>query len=113
MHLAIGSRASPFGHAPRAGVRRKNGRDRVRQPQNVACVVANAPRRFARESLAPGGGLQRVAELRLVCQRDVSGRVFAPEPSSANPVLGADSTTMSIRPQRPISAPSALRTTAR
>ena len=113
-HLAGGSRARPFGDAPRAGVLRKNGRDRVRQPQNVARVVANATRRFGRETLAPDGGVERVAELTLECQRDASGRLFAPEPSSANPCSGAaDSTTRSIKPQRPISAPSSLRTTAR
>src|SRR5882724_7235984 len=87
-HLAGGSRARPVGDAPRAGVLRKNGRDRVRQPQNVARVVATATRRFGRETLAPDGGIERIAELTLECQRDVSGRLFAPEPSSANPVLG-------------------------
>ena len=56
VHLAGGSRARPFGDAPRAGVLRKNGRDRVRQPRNVARVVANAARRFGRETLAPDGG---------------------------------------------------------
>src|SRR3989475_13335699 len=88
VHLTGGSRARPFGHAPRAGVLRKNGRDRVRQPQNVARVVTDATRRFGRETLAPDGGVERVAELTLECQRDASGRLFAPEPSSANPVLG-------------------------
>ena len=88
VHLAGGSRARPFGDAPRAGVLRKNGRDRVRQPQNVARVIANATRRFGRETLAPDGGVERVAKLTLECQRDASGRLFAPEPSSANPVLG-------------------------
>src|SRR2546422_4357617 len=87
-HLAGGSRARPFGDAPRAGVLRKDGRDRVRQPQNVARVVANATRRFGRETVAPDGGVERVAELSLERQRDASGRLFAPEPSSANPVLG-------------------------
>ncbi len=87
-HLAGGSHAEPFGDAPRADVLRKNGRDRVRQPQNVAGVIANATRRFGRETLAPDGGVERVAELTLECQRDVSGRLFASEPSSANPVLG-------------------------
>jgi hypothetical protein len=80
--------AEDLGDAPRAGVLRKNGRDRVRQPQNVARVVANATRRFGRETLAPDGGVERVAELTLECQRDASGPLFAPEPSSANPVLG-------------------------
>ena len=55
-HLAGGSRTEPLGDAPRAGVLRKNGRDRVRQPQNVAGVVANATRRFGRETPAPDGG---------------------------------------------------------
>ena len=87
-HLAVGSRARPFGDAPRAGVLRKNGRDRVRQPQNVARVVANATRRFGRETLAPDGGVERVAELTLEGQGGASGRLFAPERPSANPVLG-------------------------
>src|SRR5205814_3025053 len=51
-------------------------------------VVANAARRFGRETLAPGGGVECVAELTLECERDSRGRPFAPEPSSANPVLG-------------------------
>src|SRR5882672_11475753 len=87
-HLAGDLRAAPFGDAPRAGVLRKNGRDRVRPPQNVARVVANATRRFGREPPAPDGGVERVAELTLEGQRDVSRRLFAPEPSSANPRLG-------------------------
>ena len=78
--VAGSSRTRPFGDAPRAGVLRKNGRDRVRQPQNVARVVANATRRFGREPLAPGGGVEGVAELTLECQRDASGRLFASEP---------------------------------
>src|SRR5512132_1353801 len=82
-HLAGGSRARPFGDAPRAGVLRINGRDRVRQPQNVARVVADATRRFGRQTLAPDGGIERVAELTLECQLDVSGRAWEPEPSSA------------------------------
>ena len=82
VHLAGSSRARPFGDAPRAGVLRKNGRDRVRQPQNLARVVANATRRFGRDTLAPDGGVERVAELALECQRDASRRLFAPEPSS-------------------------------
>src|SRR5262245_37261855 len=86
VHLAGGSRAPPFGDAPRAGVLRKNGRDGVRPAQNVARVVANATCRFGGETLAPGGGVERVAELTLECQRHASGRLFAPEPSSANPV---------------------------
>src|SRR5262249_36925575 len=45
-------------------------------------------RRFARETLAPGGGVERVAELALERQRDTSGGLGAPEPSSANPALG-------------------------
>src|SRR5881409_1947242 len=65
-----------------------NGRDRVRQPQNVARVVANATRRFGRETLAPDGRVECVAELTLECQRDASGRLFAPEPSSADPARG-------------------------
>ena len=77
-----------FGDSPRAGVLRKNGRDRVRPPQNVACVVANATRRFGRETLAPDGGVERVAEFSLERQRDAGGRLRAPEPSSANPVIG-------------------------
>src|SRR5439155_5623226 len=78
----------PFGDAPRAGVLRLNRRDRIRQPQNVARVVANATHRFGRETLAPEGGVARVAELTLECQRDASGRLCAPEPTSANPVFG-------------------------
>src|SRR5438874_7669630 len=69
-HLAGDSRAAPFGDAPRADVLRRNGRDRVRQTQNVARVVANATRRFGRESPAPGGGVERVAELTLEGQLD-------------------------------------------
>src|SRR5437867_524309 len=88
VHLADGSRAQPFGDAPRAGVLRKNGRDRVRQPQNVARVVANATRRLRRETLAPDGGVERVAELTLERQLDISGHPGEPEPSSADPVLG-------------------------
>src|SRR6266851_4498027 len=87
-HLAGGARARPFGDEPRAGILRKNGRDRVRQPQNVARVVANATRRFGRETLAPDGGVERVAELTLEGQGDASGRLFRPEPSFAKPVLG-------------------------
>src|SRR6267154_233682 len=87
-HLAVGARAEPFGDAPRAGVLRMNGRDHVRQPQNVARVVANATRRFGRETLAPDGGVKRVAEFALVCQRDASSRLWRPEPSFAKPVLG-------------------------
>jgi hypothetical protein len=60
----------------------------IRQPQNVARVVANATHRFGRETVAPDGGVERVAALTLECQRDASGRLCAPEPSSANPVLG-------------------------
>src|SRR6266545_1775425 len=48
----------------------------------------SATRRFGRETLAPEGGVERVAELTLECKRDASGRLCAPEPSSANPVLG-------------------------
>src|SRR5437867_529757 len=87
-HLAGGSHAEPFGDAPRAGVLRKNRRDRIRQPQNVARVVANATHRFGRETVAPDGGVERVAELTLECKRDASGRLCPPEPSSANPALG-------------------------
>src|SRR6266849_5978157 len=85
-HLAVEARAAPFGDAPRRGILWKNGRDRVRPPQNVARVVANATRRFGRETLAPDGGVERVAELTFECQRETRGRLFAPEPSSANPV---------------------------
>src|SRR5688572_7962261 len=87
-HLALGSRARPLGDAPRADVLRSNDRGRIRQPQNVARVVANAARRFGREPLAPGGGVERVAELTLERQRDVGGRPFAAEPSPANPLAG-------------------------
>src|SRR5215470_15916843 len=62
-HFVGGSRACPLGDAPRAGVLRMNGRDRVRQPQNVARVAANATRRFGRETLAPDSRVERVAEL--------------------------------------------------
>src|SRR6185295_411365 len=65
----------------RAGVLRKNGRDHVRQPQNVARVVANEARRLGRESLAPDGRVERVAQLTLEGQREVGGCRFAPEPS--------------------------------
>src|SRR5437762_13295578 len=61
--LAGGPHAEPFGDAPRAGVLRENDRDRVRQPPNVARVVAHATHRFGRETLAPEGGVERVAEL--------------------------------------------------
>src|SRR5439155_26898965 len=47
-----------------------------------------ATRRFGRETLAPEGGVERVAELTLECQRNASRRVCATEPSSANRVLG-------------------------
>src|SRR3989441_5376331 len=87
-HLSGDSGARPFSDAPRAGVLRMNGRDRVRQPQNVARVVANALRCFGRETLAPDGGVERVAELTLEGQLDVGGRPCEPEPSSANTVLG-------------------------
>src|SRR5215831_5517433 len=64
-----------------------NGRDRVGQPQHVARIVANATRRFGRETLAPDGRVKRVAELALECQLDVGGRRWQLEPSSANPAL--------------------------
>src|SRR5260370_29303834 len=83
VHLAGGSRARAFGDAPGSGVQRKNGRDRVRPPQNVARVVANATRRFGRETLAPDGGVERVAELTLECQRDAGGgAIRRPRPDS-------------------------------
>src|SRR5260370_23658877 len=75
-HLTGGSRTRPFGDAPRAGVLRKNGRDRVRPPEDVAGVVANATRRFGRETLTPDGGIERVAELTLEGQRDAPGRLL-------------------------------------
>src|SRR5262245_41198514 len=56
----------------------------VRQLENVARVVADAASRFAREALAPGGGVERVAELALERQRDAGGGLCASEPSSAN-----------------------------
>src|SRR5262245_25111090 len=65
-----------------------NDRDRVREPENVARVVANATRRFGRETLAPDGGVERVAELTLQGQLDVGRRPRESEPSSTNPVLG-------------------------
>src|ERR1700687_5924925 len=86
VHLAGGPRARPLGDAPRAGVRRENGRDRVRQSQDVARVVANAARRLGREPLAPDGGVERVAKLDLECQRDIGGGVFPPPtPPPRNP----------------------------
>src|SRR6185312_12279057 len=87
-HLTGGSPASPLGDAPRAGVLGQNGRDRVRQPENVARVVANATRRLGRETLAPDGGVERVAELTLECQSDAGGRLFTPEPAFASAVRG-------------------------
>src|SRR4029450_2972243 len=78
---------SSFGDAPRAGVLRKNGRDRVRPSQNVARGDTTPTRGFGRETLAPDGGVKRLAELTLEGQRGAGGRLFAREPSSANPVL--------------------------
>src|SRR5471030_2193264 len=60
-HLAGGARAPPFGDTPRADVLRKNSRYSVRQKQNVACIVPDAPRRFGGETLAPDGRVERVA----------------------------------------------------
>jgi hypothetical protein len=61
-HLAGHARAEPLGDAPRAGVLRRNGRDRVRQPQHVVGVVANQTSRLGRVTLAPGGGIEGVAK---------------------------------------------------
>src|SRR4029453_8996656 len=88
VHLAGGSRTRAFGDAPGAGILRKNSRDRVRATQNIARVVANATRRFGREALDPGGGVEGVAALTLERQPHASGRLFAAEPPSANAVLG-------------------------
>ena len=66
-HLAVSPRARPFGDTPRAGILWKYGRDRIRPPQNVARVVANATCRFCRETLAPDGGIERVAKLIFEC----------------------------------------------
>jgi len=64
LHLTSGSRAIPLCDAPRAGVLRLNGRNHIRQPQNVARVVENATHRFGRENLAPDGGVERVLSSR-------------------------------------------------
>src|SRR4030095_17124762 len=48
----------------------------------------SATRRSGRETRAPDGGVERVAELTLECQPHASGRLFAPEPSPANAVFG-------------------------
>src|ERR1700730_6105710 len=64
-HLAISPRATPLGDTPRGGILWKYGRDRIRPPQNVARVVTNATCRFCRETLAPDGGIERVAQLTL------------------------------------------------
>jgi carboxylesterase type B len=99
VHLTGGPRARPF-TTPRAGVQRENGRDRVRQPQDVARVVANA----ARRPVANPGPRRRgraCSRADLEGQRDTGGR--APEPSSANPVLGGRGFDDEVhRPQRPI-----------
>jgi hypothetical protein len=52
VHLTISPRSRLFGDAPRPGVLRQNGRDRIRPPQYVARIVANALRRFGRKTLA-------------------------------------------------------------
>src|SRR5262249_23767603 len=88
VHLAVGARSGPLGDPARARVLRKNGGDRVRPPQSVARVVANATRGFGREPLAPRGGVQRVAALALEGQRDAFGRSLPPGPSLTNPLLG-------------------------
>jgi hypothetical protein len=86
-HLAVRSRTRSFGDLARTGIRRQNSRDRIRQPKDIARVVANATRRFGRETLAPDGRIERVAELRLEGQRDHRGRGFAAELSLTHPVL--------------------------
>src|SRR6516225_5349423 len=88
MHFAISSRARPFGYAPRPHVPRQNSRDRVLPRQYVARIVANAARRFRRETPAPDVGVERIAELTFECQREPGGGVLAPEPSPANLVPG-------------------------
>jgi hypothetical protein len=59
----------------------KNGGDRVGQPQYVAHVVANATCCFACVTLAPGVGIEGVAEFALESQGEPGGQVFAAEPS--------------------------------
>ena len=51
--------------APRAGVLQLNGRNHVRQPQNVARVVENATHRFGRETRS-GRSLDVLFSVRLV-----------------------------------------------
>ena len=84
----------PVARTPnRSGMRRERvfcGRmaeTTYRQQQNVARVVANATHCFGREALAPGGGVERVAEFALECQRDAGGGLGVPEPCSANPAV--------------------------
>src|SRR5476651_2218585 len=88
IHLVGGVPAQPFGDPPRADVLRKDGRNRVRQPQNVAGVVANAAGRFGGETLAPGRGIERVPELILEGQPHPGRRGVPPEPSFADGVSG-------------------------
>src|SRR5215471_1464170 len=88
VHLTVSSRAQPFGDAPRPGVLRKNSRDRVRPSQYVARIVPNASRCFGRKTLTPDGGVEGVAKLALVSQRDPTRRFLPPKPASANPVFG-------------------------
>ena len=56
--------------------------------QNIARVVANATHRLGRETLAPGGGVERVAQLALKRQRDTGGSLGITEPPSANSAVG-------------------------
>ena len=74
----------------------------------------DTPHRFGCKTLTPDGGVERVAQFTLECQRDVSGRLGVPNhPLRIRCSGAANSTTRSIKPQRPISAPSSLRSTAR
>ena len=87
-HLTVGARPEPLGDALRASVLWMNGRDRVRQTQNVTRIIPHATRCFGRKTLAPNSGIERIAKLTLERQRDASGRLPISKPTSADPILG-------------------------